>query len=102
MVGKAGKTTTGWRRRYLVTVYHRRQLFEVMLMRGRMKKANNRTLTALVSWDKYKGWHQKEVADIYSLAKTITYEAAQRPEMIGYITALRMQGYTATNEVPSW
>ena len=71
-------------------------------MRGRMKKADNLTLTALVSRDKYKGWHREKVADIYNLAKTITYEAAQRPEMIGYIAALRMQGYTAMNEVPSW
>jgi hypothetical protein len=99
---KAGKSTTGWRQRYLVTVYERRQLFDVVLMRGRMRKADNGTLTALVSVDRHKGWARKEVAGIYSLARARTYEAAQRPEMIGYIAALRMQGYTAINEVPSW
>lgn len=99
---KAGKSTTGWRRRYLVTVYERQQQFDVVLLRGRMWRADGGTKVALVSTNRYRGWQRKEMPDIYSLCRTKTYEAAQRPELIGYISGLRMQGYTATNEVPSW
>lgn len=77
-------------------------MFDVVLMRGRMRKSDSGVMTAFVSVDKYKGWSRREVADVYSLANTKAYEAAQRPEMVGYISALRMQGYTPVHEVPSW
>ena len=101
-MSKAKRTVTGWRQRYLVTVYEPWRQFDVVLMRGRMRRSDSGTMTALVSTDKYRGWRRKEVADSYSLCTTKTYEAAQRPELIGYISGLRMQGYTAINEVPSW
>lgn len=106
-MSKAKKTTTGWRQRYLVTTYIRvgGSAVSVLLMRGRMRKSDNGELRALVSRDKYKGWKWEVVGHDplpWSMYKTFTYEAAQRPEMVGYVSGLRLQGYALEGEMPSW
>lgn len=99
---KAKDSTTGWRQRYAVVIYYRQGKFETLLMRGRMRKSDTGELRALVSTEKYKGWKWHVLPDRFSGADVKLFEAAQRPEMVGHVSALRMKGYTSMNEVPSW
>ena len=104
-MSKAKKTTTGWRQRYLVTTFEMGRVATVLLVRGRLRKATLGSMMALVSKDKHKGWRW-ETVDIgphpWKEHQTRLFEAAERPEMVGYVSSLRLLGYALEGGMPSW
>jgi len=103
MGSKAGKTATGWRRRYLVQVWDRAQRFEVLLVRGsakRVRKGVQRVLI-LTGTDKWEWYEIDSEPYTYSIGRKF-FEADARDEMLALVTGLRLRGFTPMREVPSW
>ena len=97
-MSKAGKTTTGWRQRYLVRVWEHGKRINVDLLRGNMKKSSN-GMCALIAKDRHGKWAWHVVSDYYNLS---TYDAHQRGDMLAHLARLRLSGYHVHGEVPTW
>jgi hypothetical protein len=101
MAGKASKTTTGWRRRYLAQVWSRTRTFEVVLVRGSAKWVRRGVHRVLVLTNAGK-WEWYEMDDYtYNIGRKF-FEASERGEMLAFATRLRMDGFSLMGEVPSW
>jgi hypothetical protein len=101
MAGKASKTTTGWRRRYLVQVWSRSRTFEVVLVRGSAKRVRRNVhrvsvLTNAGTWEWY------DMDDYTHSISRKFFEASDRGEMLAYATRLRMDGFRLLGEMPTW
>jgi hypothetical protein len=101
MAGKAGKTTTGWRRRYLAQVWSGSRKFEVVLVRGSAKWVRRGVHRVLVLTNAGK-WEWYEVEDYTFNTSRKFFEASERGEMLAFATRLRMDGFSLVGEVPSW
>jgi hypothetical protein len=101
MGGKAGRTTTGWRRRYLVQVWNRTGTFEVVLVRGSAKRVRSGVHRVLILTNADK-WEWYETGDYGYSSNRKFFEASDRGEMLAYATRLRMDGYSLEGEVPTW
>jgi hypothetical protein len=105
MGSKAGKTTTGWRRRYLVELFVVQKLISVRLMRGRMKKQPNGDMHVLVAdqkdgkwyWDNIISWQQA-----HSWMSVQVFDGGSPDEMLAMVAGRRLQGWTTRNGVPTW
>jgi len=104
-MSKAKKSTTGWRRRYVVTKFVVSKTVTVLLLRGRMRRVDALTVKGLVATDKHAKWEWEIVPNqpsFYYTVQTQLFEAAERPEMLAHLAVLRMEGYALSGEVPSW
>jgi hypothetical protein len=101
MAGKAGKTTTGWRRRYLAQVWSGSRKFEVVLVRGSAKWVRRGVHRVLVLTNAGK-WEWYEMEDYTFNTSRKFFEASERGEMLAFATRLRMDGFSLVGEVPSW
>lgn len=101
MGSKAGSTTTGWRRRYLVQVWDRSKHFEVLLVRGSAKRVRKGVQRVLIYTDKWE-WHKIDSEPcIYSVARKF-YTDSERGELLAFAAGLRMKGFTLIGKVPTW
>jgi hypothetical protein len=101
MAGKAGKTTTGWRRRYLAQVWSGSRKFEVVLVRGGAKRVRRGVHRVLVLTNAGK-WEWYEMDDYtYSIGRKF-FEASERGEMLAFAARLRMDGFSLMGEVSTW
>lgn len=101
MSGKAGKTTTGWRRRYLVQVWDRSKHFEVLLVRGSAKRVRKGVQRVLIYTDKWE-WHEIDSEPyVYSVGRRF-FDTSERGEMLALAASLRMRGFSLIKEIPTW
>lgn len=102
-MGKAAKTTTGWRRRYLVQVWDRTRVFEVVLVRGRAKRVSKGVhrvlvLTNIGKWEWYNIDNEQYT---FSVGRRF-FDTSERGELLALAASLRMKGFTLIGKVPEW
>ena len=104
-MGSKAKTTTGWRRRYLVEMFTTRNEISVRLIRGTMKKQPNGDMHALVAdqkggkwyWDTIISWRQS-----HTWMSVQVFDGDETDEMVATVAALRLQGWDTPYGVPTW
>jgi len=101
-MSKAQKTTTGWRRRYLVNVWHRQKVVEVVLARGRVRRKPDGDHHILISSKRDGKWDWYVLPDHQFLHQRNMFEASERDQMLAHVAAIRLGGYSLIGEVPSW
>lgn len=101
-MSKAQKTVTGWRRRYLVNVWHRQKVVEVVLARGRVRRRPDGDHHILISAKREGKWEWYTLPDHQFLHDRKMFEARERDQMLAHIAAIRLGGYSLLGVVPSW
>ncbi len=104
-MGSKGKTTTGWRRRYLVEKYIMYKEVRVRLVRGGMKKQPNGDMHVLVADQRDGKWYWDTVASWYhahSWMAVQVFNGHSPDEMLTVVAGLRLQGWTTPKGVPIW
>ena len=104
-MGSKAKTTTGWRRRYLVEMFSVRNEVSVRLVRGRMKKQPNGDMQVLVAdqrgskwyWDTIISWQQS-----HTWMSVAVFDGDKTDEMLVMVAGRRLQGWTTPKGVPIW
>jgi hypothetical protein len=109
MSGKAGKTTTGWRRRYLVQVWDRSKHFEVLLVRGSAKRVRKGVQRVLIYTDKWEWYEIDSEPYVYSVGRRFFdtvgrrfFDTSERGELLALAASLRMRGFSLIKEIPTW
>jgi len=104
-MGSKGKTTTGWRRRYLVQRFHPDKKVRVRMLRGRMKKQKSDVIHALLCDQRGGKWYWDGVtANEFSLpwVQTDVLDGDSPDELMTMVAGLRLQGWTIQGGVPLW
>ena len=102
-MGSKTKTTTGWRRRYLVEKYMNGKVVYVRLLRGRVKKGLGGTMLGLVTDRRGGKWNWENIPFYgYPGLDTVILEGGSPDEMMAMVATLRLQGWTVRGGVPTW
>ena len=101
MMGSKAKTTTGWRKRYLVERYMNGKVVYVRLLRGRVKKGLGGTMLGLVTDRRGGKWRWENILS-YTYLDVVMLEGDSPDEMMAMVATLRLQGWTIRNGVPTW
>ena len=104
-MGSKAKTTTGWRRRYLVELFVPQKEIHVRLLRGRMKKQPNGDMHVLVADQKGSKWYWDSITSWQSTQSWMSvqvFNGHSPDEMLAVVAGRRLQGWTTPKGVPIW